>query len=164
MSNTIPGMSRFPQGVLLAQHRIERIILDSLAEYNNVEVQRNVEPKSLVYNHDMAGKQYSYPIVVEIAQVKAKRALKQDAASNGEKVVEAHGERHRGQLNGQAEKPITQEVIRAKYLVGCDGAHSWTRRQLGFQMEGEQSDYIWGVLGKSALTICQLDRQSDVEN
>lgn len=31
----------------------------------------------------------------------------------------------------------TTEIIRAKYMIGCDGAHSWTRRQLGFQMQGE---------------------------
>lgn len=31
-------------------------------------------------------------------------------------------------------------------MIGCDGAHGWTRRQLGFQMEGEQTDFIWGVL------------------
>lgn len=35
------------------------------------------------------------------------------------------------------------EIVRAKYLIGCDGAHSWVRRQLGFVMEGEQTDYIW---------------------
>ena len=28
----------------------------------------------------------------------------------------------------------------------CDGANSWTRRQLGFKMQGEQTDFIWGVL------------------
>jgi 2-polyprenyl-6-methoxyphenol hydroxylase-like FAD-dependent oxidoreductase len=38
------------------------------------------------------------------------------------------------------------EVVRAKYVVGCDGAHSWTRKQLGFQLEGEPTDFIWGVL------------------
>jgi phenol 2-monooxygenase len=32
-------------------------------------------------------------------------------------------------------------------MVGCDGAHSWVRRQLGFQLEGEPTDFIWGVLG-----------------
>lgn len=41
------------------------------------------------------------------------------------------------------------EIVRAKYVVGCDGAHSWTRRQIGFQLEGEPTDYIWGVLGMS---------------
>lgn len=43
-------------------------------------------------------------------------------------------------------KNSTTEVIRAKYMIGCDGAHSWTRRHLGFAMEGEQTDFIWGVL------------------
>jgi 2-polyprenyl-6-methoxyphenol hydroxylase-like FAD-dependent oxidoreductase len=40
------------------------------------------------------------------------------------------------------------ETVRAKYLIGCDGAHSWVRKQLGFQMVGEVRDNIWGVLGK----------------
>ena len=35
------------------------------------------------------------------------------------------------------------EKIQAKYVVGCDGAHSWTRRQIGSVMEGEQTDFIW---------------------
>ena len=38
------------------------------------------------------------------------------------------------------------ESIRAKYVIAADGAHSWTRRQLGFIMHGEQTDFIWGVL------------------
>lgn len=46
-------------------------------------------------------------------------------------------------------KEGSTETIKAKYMIGCDGAHSWTRRQLGFFMEGEQTDYIWGVLGES---------------
>jgi phenol 2-monooxygenase len=40
----------------------------------------------------------------------------------------------------------TRETVRAKYMIGCDGAHSWTRTQLGYSLEGEQTDYIWGVL------------------
>lgn len=43
-------------------------------------------------------------------------------------------------------KERSTEIIMAKYMIGCDGAHSWTRRQLGFQMEGEQTDFVWGVL------------------
>ena len=38
------------------------------------------------------------------------------------------------------------EVVRAKFVVGCDGAHSWVRKSMGFTMDGEQTDYIWGVL------------------
>ena len=45
-----------------------------------------------------------------------------------------------------------REMIRAKYVIGCDGAHSWTRRQLGFQMEGEQTDFVWGVIDLIPIT------------
>ena len=31
-------------------------------------------------------------------------------------------------------------------MIGADGAHSWTRKQLGFELVGEQTDYIWGVI------------------
>ena len=53
--------------------------------------------------------------------------------------------------------PITAKIIssktkeavgqvKAKYVVGCDGAHSWTRKWLGYEMQGEQTDYVWGVM------------------
>lgn len=38
------------------------------------------------------------------------------------------------------------EIIKAKYLLGCDGAHSWTRQQLGLPLEGKQTDHVWGVM------------------
>lgn len=31
-----------------------------------------------------------------------------------------------------------EETVRAKYVVACDGAHSWTRKALDIPMEGEQ--------------------------
>ena len=46
----------------------------------------------------------------------------------------------------KSEKGGTEEVVQAKYVVGCDGAHSWVRKQLGYELEGEPTDYIWGVL------------------
>ncbi|KAJ1303080.1 hypothetical protein OPQ81_011281 [Rhizoctonia solani] len=38
------------------------------------------------------------------------------------------------------------ETVQAKYLLGCDGAHSWTRAQMGIEMVGETSDQVWGVV------------------
>ncbi|CAE6445491.1 unnamed protein product [Rhizoctonia solani] len=38
------------------------------------------------------------------------------------------------------------ETVQAKYVLGCDGAHSWTRAQLGVEMVGETSDQVWGVI------------------
>jgi phenol 2-monooxygenase (NADPH) len=39
-----------------------------------------------------------------------------------------------------------KEVVRAKYVIGADGAHSWVRKALGIEMEGEQTDFVWGVV------------------
>lgn len=38
------------------------------------------------------------------------------------------------------------ETVQAKYVLGCDGAHSWTRTQLGINMVGDTSDDVWGVI------------------
>ncbi|KAL9113458.1 MAG: hypothetical protein Q9227_002499 [Pyrenula ochraceoflavens] len=44
-----------------------------------------------------------------------------------------------------AEKDGTDEVFEAKYVLGCDGAHSAVRKSLGFHMVGDSSDAVWGV-------------------
>ncbi|KAG9119331.1 hypothetical protein FRC07_005688, partial [Ceratobasidium sp. 392] len=58
-------------------------------------------------------------------------------------------------LEGGAEYPMEveleksngeKETVRAKYVIGCDGAHSWTRAQLGIDMVGDTSDSVWGLV------------------
>ena len=38
------------------------------------------------------------------------------------------------------------ETIRAKYLVGCDGARSRVRSELGHQLKGASARQLWGVM------------------
>ncbi|KAI1944375.1 hypothetical protein LOZ12_004236 [Ophidiomyces ophidiicola] len=45
-----------------------------------------------------------------------------------------------------------RKVIRAKHLVGADGAHSIVRRSMGLKLVGESSDHIWGVVDFVAVT------------
>ncbi|KAH6989689.1 putative phenol monooxygenase [Ilyonectria sp. MPI-CAGE-AT-0026] len=40
---------------------------------------------------------------------------------------------------------IVHKTVRAKYLIGADGAHSQVRRSMGLRLEGESQDHIWGV-------------------
>ncbi|KAJ6551443.1 FAD binding domain-containing protein [Mycena capillaripes] len=40
----------------------------------------------------------------------------------------------------------SSEVVRAKFVLGTDGAHSWVRKKLDIAMEGSQTDYVWGVV------------------
>lgn len=39
-----------------------------------------------------------------------------------------------------------KETIHARYLVACDGAHSWVRRQLNVPTDSISEDSTWGVL------------------
>jgi phenol 2-monooxygenase len=55
----------------------------------------------------------------------------------------------------EAEDPtgqITQKSVRAKYLIGGDGARSRVRKSMGLQLVGETTDHIWGVVDFVART------------
>ncbi|KAK3313361.1 FAD binding domain-containing protein [Apodospora peruviana] len=38
------------------------------------------------------------------------------------------------------------KTYKARYVLGCDGAHSIIRKSLGFKMVGDTSDAVWGVM------------------
>ncbi|WP_417625948.1 FAD-dependent monooxygenase [Pararhodobacter aggregans] len=44
------------------------------------------------------------------------------------------------------------EVVRAKYVVGCDGARSSVRRAIGGALHGDAAHHAWGVIDLLALT------------
>ncbi|KAI9375810.1 major facilitator superfamily domain-containing protein [Aspergillus egyptiacus] len=67
--------------------------------------------------------------------------VKIDEAGDGEFPVLAEIETAVG--NGGSK---VRRSIRAKYLVGADGAHSAVRRGMGLSLEGESLDHIWGVV------------------
>ena len=46
----------------------------------------------------------------------------------------------------EIESPLGVRTIRTKHLVGADGAHSLVRRSMDFKLQGETSDFIWGVV------------------
>jgi 2-polyprenyl-6-methoxyphenol hydroxylase-like FAD-dependent oxidoreductase len=41
---------------------------------------------------------------------------------------------------------MTVALTAAYQLKGCDGAHSSVRRSLGYQMIGDSTDAVWGVM------------------
>ncbi|PVI04251.1 hypothetical protein DM02DRAFT_193254 [Periconia macrospinosa] len=51
-----------------------------------------------------------------------------------------------------AEKDGKEEEWEAKYVLGCDGAHSTVRRSLGYTMIGDTTDTVWGVMDIYPLT------------
>jgi len=142
---------------VLHQGRIERFFLDHIKKYSkdSLRVERAVLPESLSISECDDHSPSSYPLSITLRHLTEEEAT--PAQSNGSEVTDGL---FRSNLveddtddlirKGQG-KEGTSEVVRAKYMVGCDGAHSWTRRQLGFQLEGEPTDFIWGVLGDDPL-------------
>ncbi|KAL9626538.1 MAG: hypothetical protein Q9204_007226 [Flavoplaca sp. TL-2023a] len=138
MSNTIPGLSRFPCGVLLAQHRIEDIFLEEIHKCSTVEIRRNVEPTSIHMDNKKIHNHNAHAVTVELqrtAMGQSKPVMSNgNTASNWQSGESQHAHMDQSQTSN--------EKVRARYVIGCDGAHSWTRAQLGFCMEGEQTEYL----------------------
>ncbi|MCK0769541.1 FAD-binding monooxygenase [Chromohalobacter canadensis] len=44
------------------------------------------------------------------------------------------------------------ETVRARYVVGCDGARSVVRKSLGRSLEGDSANQAWGVMDVLAVT------------
>ena len=148
------GISRFTQ-VCINQGVIEHTFLDFLKTGAGLEVERDIVPEELVLDHSTVDRKDAYPITVQVRHVQPTRSV---PVTNGAKTHEdaTKGDRGYEDTNGikqpDCEGNGNVEIIKAKYMVGCDGAHSWTRRQLGLSLEGEQSNHIWGVMDIIPLT------------
>lgn len=46
----------------------------------------------------------------------------------------------------------SERSIRAKYVVGCDGARSLVRQSIGTELRGDYANHAWGVLDMLAVT------------
>jgi len=64
------------------------------------------------------------------------------------------------QVDAAASHPVTAvlehgggiQTVRARYLVGCDGAHSSVRAALGHKMRGDGANQVWGVMDVLAVS------------
>lgn len=120
LSNRAPDVTapsaRYPFELALHQGAIEAIFLDSM-KTRGVEVQRSTRPTGIELSTDAAE-------LVDPTSYPVKVTL--ECLS----------------LDGTAH----HEVVHAKFVLGADGAHSWVRNAFGITMDGEQTDFIWGVL------------------
>jgi len=46
----------------------------------------------------------------------------------------------------------TEVTVRAKYVVGCDGARSAVRQSIGRELQGDTANHAWGVMDILAVT------------
>ncbi|EEB89627.1 hypothetical protein MPER_12256, partial [Moniliophthora perniciosa FA553] len=87
-------------------------------------------------NMKAVGVQVDRPIIPTSIQISDDPSVLEDPQSYPVRVELQH-------LQGETN---TMEIVHAKYVVGADGAHSWVRQTLGIAMEGEHTDYVWGVI------------------
>ncbi|THH01836.1 hypothetical protein EW145_g6846 [Phellinidium pouzarii] len=108
---------RYPYSVTFHQGLIEDILIDSIHK-EGLEVDRSLQPTAIELNENEneIESDESYPIKVFL------RSLDSAVGEND------------------------TEVVKAKYVLGSDGAHSWVRKELGITMDGEHSNYVWGVV------------------
>ncbi|ETW78714.1 hypothetical protein HETIRDRAFT_459911 [Heterobasidion irregulare TC 32-1] len=109
--------ARFPFELTLHQGAIEKVFLDSMRQ-EGLEVERPKIPTSLEISTDEAALSDPHAYAVKVV-------LKSLDVADG---------------------ADDTEIVHAKYVLGSDGAHSWVRKTLGINMDGEQTEYIWGVI------------------
>ncbi|KAI4609287.1 hypothetical protein J4E80_008536 [Alternaria sp. BMP 0032] len=151
--DTPPGLSRFKE-IVLHQGRIERFFLDHIKKHSKdtLRVERAVLPESLHIAEDRVDDHSpdNYPVTVQLRYLTEDEA--KPAQSKGSGVNDGLFRSNLAEddtedlIANSQQKQGSTEIVKAKYVVGCDGAHSWTRKQLGFELEGEPTDHIWGVL------------------
>ncbi|KAJ6788229.1 hypothetical protein PWT90_04373 [Aphanocladium album] len=155
IADTMPGLSRFQQAVL-HQGRIERFFLDEIEGCSDIRIERGVMPTSLKIDEAVVEDAEACPITVALRHLTEDEATpKQTAtAKNGQSIRDGLFRSNLSKDDTEDllaasklnDKANTEEIVRAKYVLGADGAHSWTRKQIGLTLEGESTDYIWGVL------------------
>lgn len=148
-----PGLSRFKE-IVLHQGRVERFFLDHIKKHSHdaLRVERGVLPESLHIAEDRVNDHSTenYPVTVQLRYLTEDEAM--PAQSKGSDINDGLFRSNLAEddtdnlIANSRQKQGSTETVRAKYVVGCDGAHSWTRKQLGFELEGEPTDHIWGVL------------------
>src|SRR5271165_505387 len=76
----------------------------------------------------------------------ARQLVDLQVAPDGERPVTVRltriDESHRGEV----------ETVRARYVVGCDGARSKVREALGYVLKGDSANQAWGVMDVLAVT------------
>ncbi|KAL2818233.1 FAD binding domain-containing protein [Aspergillus cavernicola] len=144
-ANTEPGWSRFYESTL-GQGRVEELMMKFVQSGNHVDIRRATTPTTLEIDHSTVKDHKAYPIRVTLE--KSVPTTFVEPGILGPRSDTSTPSSESSMASSLADSAISgmDTVVEAKYLLGCDGAHSWVRKQLGVRLEGESSDHHWGVL------------------
>jgi phenol 2-monooxygenase len=102
-----------------------------------------------------------FPHVI-VNQARMQQFLLDHAARSASRLRPDYGIEFVSLTVGEGERPVTvtlrevdggaERTVRARYVVGCDGARSGVRRAIGLEMRGDADNHAWGVVDVLATT------------
>lgn len=141
--DNIPGTSRFPHAVL-TQARIERFMMDAMKDFGGLTVDLATLPLSLTVSPDLS---LSHPVTVTLRHLSEEETTPTQVGTVPTEVL-----RSPLMADNAADALLTtrtpgdEEILSARFMVGCDGARSWVRKELGITLDGDSADVYWGVI------------------
>lgn len=101
-----------------------------------------------------------FPHVI-VNQARMQQYLLDHMARSASRLRPDYGVEFAGLEVGPSEGPVTvtlrragggELAVRARYVVGCDGARSAVRRAIGRELHGDVANHAWGVMDVLAVT------------
>jgi phenol 2-monooxygenase len=138
--------------LIISQGRIERFLLDNIAENSNstLLVERGVAAESLVYDTSVENDHDAYPIKVTLRGLPSSEAnpAPVNGGFGGRDILAKNslpGDELKEFEAAASHQPEGIETIEARYLIGADGAHSWVRHALEYKTQGSGVESLWWV-------------------
>ncbi|GBE84191.1 Phenol hydroxylase [Sparassis crispa] len=145
MPSVSTSSTRYPYEIVLPIEDTEGVMLETLAQHH-VEVLQPVIPQSLRISDEDG---VAFPVIC--------LHLKKDLLRDRDIHLNAREERA-----SDPEFVKSVEVIHAKYVIGCDGAWSWVRRQCSIPMEINTPGLTYGVLDFTPVTNFPTPRAKSI--
>jgi phenol 2-monooxygenase len=145
--------SPFHSGTI-SQGRIERYIIDAMQDPSNLNptlpIDRGILAESLQIDQSISADPNAYPVTVKLRHLPLEEAndtvgATSVAGTSGLATSNLMGEDWEAYAKRSKELEGRIETVQAKYVLGCDGAHSWVRSQIGVKMEGSSKESVWYV-------------------
>jgi phenol 2-monooxygenase len=98
---------------------------------------------------------------VTVNQARMQQYLLDHMARSASRLTPDYGVEFVGLEVGAGDYPVTvalrgtddaEFTVRAKYVVGCDGARSAVRRSIGRELHGDSASHAWGIMDVLATT------------
>lgn len=159
-STALPSVATRYDSCTLRQARVEQFLIDSIMQHSGVTVERAVLPEKLEIDQSLLEDDSAYPIRVTLRHLTEDQAAPKHSSTQVKQALIPNG-LFRSNLPAFNINDVTQpattdalatEDLHTKYVIGCDGAHSWVRCQADIKLEGESTDDIWGVVDARVLT------------